>query len=109
MANDNVVYGGWRKLDCMSTSDNLLALKKACGVFASPIIKSDRGVKLVVTCGSWIKNFKMEMDGATETTSYGSGLYQKDSLSTSSTETSFFFYGGSGSTVVKSIEIIPFT
>ena len=109
MANDNVVYGGWRKLDCMSTSDNLLALKKACGVFASPIIKSDRGVKLVVTCGSWVKNFKMEMDGATETTSYGSGLYQKDSLSTSSTETSFFFYAGSGSTVVKSIEIIPFT
>ena len=61
MANDNVAYGGWRKLDCMSTSDNLLALKKACGVFASPIIKSDRGVKLVVTCGSWIKNFKMEI------------------------------------------------
>ncbi len=109
LASDNAAYSGWRKADCMGGVDSSLVMKKTCGIFASPIIKSDKGVKVVVMCSSWTKNFKIEMDGVAEVTNYGSGLYQLVSLSTSATETSFILYSGSGATTVKSIEIVPFT
>lgn len=109
LASDNAAYSGWRKADCMGGVDSSLVLKKTCGIFASPIIKSDKGVKVIVICSSWTQNFKIEMDGVTEVTKYGSGLYQPVSLSTSATETSFILYSGSGATTVKSIKIYPFT
>ena len=109
LANNHVAYSGWRKADCMGGVDSALVMKKSCGIFASPIIKSDKGVKVVVICSSWTKDFKIEMDGVSEVSNYGSGLYQAISLSTSATETSFILYSGGNATTVKSIEIIPFT
>lgn len=108
LGNDHVAYSGWRKADCMAGVDSALMMKKESGIFASPIIKSSKGVKVIVECSSWTKNFKIEMDGTSEVSNYGSGLYQPISLSTSATESSFILYAGSNATTVKSIKIYPF-
>lgn len=113
-ASDGNAYEGWNKTDCMYNGKNhkLLQMKSSTGKLTSPTIKSNKGIKVIVTYGS-LKGIKLTIGEETVTGEAGGGedsQPQTIQLTSTATETTFTIQSaGSNATYVKSIEIVPVT
>ena len=113
-ASDGNAYEGWNKTDCMYNGKNhkLLQMKSSTGKLTSPTIKSNKGIKVIVTYGS-LKGIKLTIGEETVTGEAGGGedsQPQTIQLTSTATETTFTIQSaGSNATYVKSIEIVPIT
>ena len=113
-ASDGNAYEGWNKTDCMYNGKNhkLLQMKSSTGKLTSPTIKSNQGIKVIVTYGS-LKGIKLTIGEETVTGEAGGGedsQPQTIQLTSTATETTFTIQSaGSNATYVKSIEIVPIT
>ena len=111
-ASDGNAYEGWNKTDCMYNGKNhkLLQMKSSTGKLTSPTIKSNQGIKVIVTYGS-LKGIKLTIGEETVTGEAGGGedsQPQTIQLTSTATETTFTIQSaGSNATYVKSIEIVP--
>jgi hypothetical protein len=111
-ASDGNAYEGWDKTDCMYNGKNhkLLQMKSSTGKLTSPTIKSNQGIKVIVTYGS-LKGIKLTIGEETVTGEAGGGedsQPQTIQLTSTATETTFTIQSaGSNATYVKSIEIVP--
>lgn len=111
-ASDGNAYEGWNKMDCMYNGKNhkLLQMKSSTGKLTSPTIKSNKGIKVIVTYGS-LKGIKLTIGEETVTGEAGGGedsQPQTIQLTSTATETTFTIQSaGSNATYVKSIEIVP--
>ena len=112
-ASDGKAYTGWVKKDCSynSTNHEILQMKKNAGTLTSPTIKSDKGIKVIVTYGS-SAGITLQI-GESSITGKAGGNYENTSssveLSSPATETTFIISAGSNAAYISSIEIVPLT
>ena len=112
-ASDGKAYTGWVKKDCSynSTNHEILQMKKNAGTLTSPTIKSDKGIKVIVTYGS-SAGITLQI-GESSITGKAGGNYENTSssveLSSPATETTFIISAGSYAAYISSIEIVPLT
>ncbi len=97
-ADDNVEYTGWSATDVMTGNTNCLQIKANTGKLVSPIVLSDKGVKIEVTASTNTGAIVIGEDTKNE------------SITTSLTETNFEVIGANSKYVIISkIVITPLT
>ena len=112
-ASNGKAYIGWVKKDCSynATNHEILQMKKNAGTLTSPTIKSDKGIKVIVTYGS-SSGITLQI-GESSITGKAGGNYENTSssveLSSPATETTFIISAGSNAAYISSIEIVPLT
>ena len=112
-ASDGKAYKGWVKKDCSYQTNHheILQMKKNAGTLTSPTIKSDKGIKVIVTYGS-SAGITLQI-GESSITGKAGGNYENTSssveLSSPATETTFIISAGSNAAYISSIEIVPLT
>jgi hypothetical protein len=112
-ASDGKAYKGWVKKDCSYNTNHheILQMRKNAGTLTSPTIKSDKGIKVIVTYGS-SAGITLQI-GESSITGKAGGNYENTSssveLSSPATETTFTISAGSNAAYISSIEIVPLT